>query len=115
MPPVNLRGHDPGPILDCLIVALVRGSFKVKLNAGPTLIVEPYSDGGGGQYGRGCCFVNLDKNGNITLDGELRAPQGNYCHGVFATIPLEQPDALEVLVRRVEQHLLKGFSPTPAV
>jgi hypothetical protein len=101
--PLRIR-DDPGVTLDCMIVFLVRWGFKVKLNISPMIIVEPYSDGNNGGYGRGLCIVKIEGD-EITVSGEGRNPNGSIKNGVFVTIPLGQPDAFEILASKIWDNL----------
>jgi len=100
---VEIR-NDPGVILDCVIVALVRASFRVKLNVQPSIIVEPYSDGNGGKYGHGFCMVDFHGD-ELVVTGEVGAPHGGYYQGEVVRVSLNQPDAFEVLARKIDENL----------
>jgi hypothetical protein len=106
--PLTIR-DDPGVILDCLIVALVRYGFKVKLNVQPTLIVEPYSDGNGGKYGKGYCHVNLICGDLIYVIGDEQVQvgpsKGSWRTGKIFEISLQEPDAFERLAKAIHKNL----------
>lgn len=87
-------------ILDCVIIALVRSSFHVKLSHS-TIFVNPYSTAG--QYGRGSCMVTVE-NGEVIVRGETRTSLGGVCHGDIYQVSLSQPHCFDELTREIQRY-----------
>lgn len=88
-------------LIDCVVIALVRSSFQVKLNS-TTIFVSPYSP----QYGRGFCTVVVE-SGKVEIRGEVRFSHGGYGQGTIFSVGLDEPRCFDLLTLELQKYFAR--------